>query len=212
MSINGSLEYDFGWSKWLKGLKVKGSYSRSIINNKSNNIGTKMNVYRLLERGGSGNHLYTGDDINIDDSNFGTFTLDNGNLLSRAMNKTDNYQMNLTVSYARQFGLHNVNGLFSIEKAESEYEYLTGTVTDPFSFTDGQSNSTATGADQTTTFGRTESGMLSYIGRLNYSYADKYLFEFLLRSDASTKFAPSNYWGNVPFMVSRLGYLGRKLV
>lgn len=64
------------------------------------------------------------------------------------MNKTDNYQMNLTVSYARQFGLHNVNGLFSIEKAESEYEYLTGTVTDPFSFTDGQSNSTATGADQ----------------------------------------------------------------
>ena len=105
MSINGSLEYDFGWSKWLKGLKVKGSYSRSIINNKSNNIGTKMNVYRLLERGGSGNHLYTGDDINIDDSNFGTFTLDNGNLLSRAMNKTDNYQMNLTVSYARQFGL-----------------------------------------------------------------------------------------------------------
>ena len=198
MSINGSLEYDFGWSKWLKGLKVKGSYSRSIINNKSNNIGTKMNVYRLLERGGSGNHLYTGDDINIDDSNFGTFTLDNGNLLSRAMNKTDNYQMNLTVSYARQFGLHNVNGLFSIEKAESEYEYLTGTVTDPFSFTDGQSNSTATGADQTTTFGRTESGMLSYIGRLNYSYADKYLFEFLLRSDASTKFAPSNYWGMFP--------------
>ena len=51
-----------------------------------------------------------------------------------------------------------MNGLFSIEKAESEYEYLTGTVTDPFSFTDGQSNSTATGADQTTTFGRTESG------------------------------------------------------
>lgn len=198
MSINGSLEHDFGWFKWTKGLKLKASYSRNIVNGKSNNIGTKINVYRLLNRGGSGGHLYTGDDIDLDESNFGTFTLDNGNLLTRTMNKTDSYQMNLTLSYARQFGLHNVSGLFSIEKAESEYEYVTGNITDPFSFTDGQSNSTATGATQTTTFSRTESGMLSYIGRLNYSYADKYLFEFLLRSDASTKFAPENYWGMFP--------------
>lgn len=198
MSINGSLEHDFGWFKWTKGLKLKASYSRNIVNGKSNNIGTKIDVYRLLNRGGSGGHLYTGDDIDLDESNFGTFTLDNGNLLTRTMNKTDSYQMNLTLSYARQFGLHNISGLFSIEKAESEYEYVTGNITDPFSFTDGQSNSTATGATQTTTFSRTESGMLSYIGRLNYSYADKYLFEFLLRSDASTKFAPENYWGMFP--------------
>ena len=33
---------------------------------------------------------------------------------------------------------------------------------------------------------------------MNYAYADKYLFEFLLRSDASTKFAPENYWGVFP--------------
>lgn len=198
MSVNGSLEYDFGWSKLLKGLKIKASYSRSINHNKSNIIGTSMNVYRLNSRGGSGNHLYTGDDILLDESNFGTFTLNNGNILTRTMGRTDSYQLNFTVSYARQFGLHNVNGLFSIEKAESEYEYVTGNKTNPYSFTDGSSNSTSTDATQTTTFSRTESGMLSYIGRLNYSYADKYLFEFLLRSDASTKFAPSNYWGVFP--------------
>ena len=49
-----------------------------------------------------------------------------------------------------------------------------------------------------TTWGRSESGMLSYIGRINYSYANKYLLEFLMRSDASTKFAPENYWGYFP--------------
>ena len=32
----------------------------------------------------------------------------------------------------------------------------------------------------------------------NYAYSDKYLVEFLLRSDASTKFAPKNYWGTFP--------------
>ena len=50
----------------------------------------------------------------------------------------------------------------------------------------------------TTVFTRSESGTLSYIGRINYAYQDRYLFEFLLRSDASTKFAPENYWGTFP--------------
>ena len=39
---------------------------------------------------------------------------------------------------------------------------------------------------------------VSVIARLAYSYADRYLFEFLIRSDASTKFAPKNYWGTFP--------------
>src|SRR5690606_35325748 len=34
----------------------------------------------------------------------------------------------------------------------------------------------------------------------NYSYKSRYLFQFLFRSDASTKFAPENYWGFFPSM------------
>ena len=59
-------------------------------------------------------------------------------------------------------------------------------------------DSNAEGFAQTVTFNRSESGMLSYVGRVNYSYDDKYLFEFMLRSDASAKFAPQNYWGMFP--------------
>lgn len=40
-SLNGSLEYDFGWSKYLRGLKVKASYSKNISTGKTNTIGTK---------------------------------------------------------------------------------------------------------------------------------------------------------------------------
>jgi hypothetical protein len=37
------------------------------------------------------------------------------------------------------------------------------------------------------------------VGRLNYSYADKYLFEFLFRADGNgSKFAPENRWGYFP--------------
>lgn len=196
MTVNGSLEYDFGWNKWLKGLKVKASYSKNISTSKNNQLGTNLTVYKMIERGGSGGHLYTGDDIDTSFSNFEALPTSNGNSIRRTMNRYDSYQLNFNVSYARTFGLHDVSGLFSIEKSENEMEDLEGVVLDPLPITDGQSK-TATG-DQSTSFGRSVGGTLSYIGRINYSYADKYLLELLVRSDASTKFAPENYWGVFP--------------
>ena len=174
----------------------------------------------MTNRYGSGNHLYTptaGDNPDFDylaASNFNGLTYANGNYLSRQMIRTDNYQINFTAQYARKFGKHDVSAFFSIEKSEAESEYVNGQVNDPLEFTTYQSNS-GTGA-QTTVFSRAESGTLSYIGRINYAYADRYLFEFLLRSDASTKFAPENYWGTFPavsagWVVSEEGWFKEKV-
>ena len=159
-------------------------------------------LYKMDKRYGSGNHLYTptsGDEADfnyLDASNFTPNKTNNGDMLYRNMVRTDNYQMNFTVQYQRDFGQHHLGGLFSIEKSEAESEYLEGQRNSPYEFTTGQYNS-ATG-DRTTVFTRSESGTLSYIGRINYAYANKYLFEALVRSDASTKFAPKNYWGTFP--------------
>ncbi|NDV64064.1 TonB-dependent receptor [Bacteroides sp. 224] len=200
-SLNGSVEVDMGWIKPLKGLKLKAAYSKNVDNTKYNEVATSIPVYRMMQRGGSGGHLYSGltasgEELDYSITNFAEYVLDNGNNLTRKMTRGDNYQLNFIATYARQFGLHDVSGLFSIERGESESEYLDGLVLSPLSYTDGQSNS-GTGK-QEVAWGRSESGRLSYIGRLNYSYADKYLLEFLIRSDASTKFAPKNYWGVFP--------------
>ncbi len=197
-NIQGRLTYDFDWFKPLKGLKVDLTYSKSITNTKTNQYGSYFTIYSMNELYGSGGHLYTpveGLDQSYltDESNFSSSQVSNGNMLSRNMLRTDNYQLNFSISYQKQIGLHNISALFNIEKSEAETEYNYGSVTDPTGYTNYQSN-TATGT-QTVDFNRSESGTLGYIGRLNYSYADKYLFEFLLRSDASTKFAPENYWG-----------------
>ena len=40
--------------------------------------------------------------------------------------------------------------------------------------------------------------MFSYFGRLNYAFADKYLFEMNLRADASSRFKRGNRWGIFP--------------
>jgi TonB-dependent starch-binding outer membrane protein SusC len=41
-------------------------------------------------------------------------------------------------------------------------------------------------------------GLLSYLGRINYSYANKYLLSVSMRYDGSSKFAPRNKWGSFP--------------
>jgi len=42
------------------------------------------------------------------------------------------------------------------------------------------------------------SGRLSYVGRLNYSYKDRYMVETILRADASSRFAKAYRWGYFP--------------
>ena len=202
LNINASVNYDFGWSKILKGLTLRFNYSKSINTDKTNQFGSEYDIYYMQTRTGSGEHLYTpvdGQDYNsfIAESNLLMRTISNGTAqLNRSMVRTDNYQMNFTASYNRDFGLHSVGALFSIEKSEAESEYLYGQRNDPYSFTNGQSN--GAGGEIDMNFKRAESGTLSYIGRINYAYNNKYLAEFLIRSDASTKFAPENYWGVFP--------------
>ncbi len=203
-SINAGLNYDFGWSNILKGLKLSFAYSKSINTDKNNQYGSSYTLYQMTRRYGSGEHMYTptaGDDSSFDYLNFANFnalTLNNGDILSRQMIRTDNYQMNFTVQYARDFGQHHVNGLFSIERSEAESELTYASKTKPLEFTTGQDNSVKDGSEEDAQFRRSESGTMSYIGRINYAYANRYLLEFLLRSDASTKFSKKYGWGTFP--------------
>lgn len=210
--VNTGLELDFGFFSPLQGLKARFNYSKNIGTSKTNQYGSQYNIYMMNVRSGSGNHLYTPiageEDVYDSLMNSTNFVLANGGIpvpngqeggfLSRTMNRTDSYQMNFTLSYNREFNNHSVNALFGIEKSEFESEYLEGMVTYPYEFTTGQSNSVNNKSKATTVFTRAEAGSLSYIFRANYAYNNRYLLEFLLRIDSSTKFAPENYWGKFP--------------
>ena len=57
-----------------------------------------------------------------------------------------------------------------------------------------------------------EMGRKSYVGRLNYSYKDKYLLETIFRTDASAKFPSAKRWGYFPsvslgWVISQEGFM-----
>ncbi|WP_113663334.1 SusC/RagA family TonB-linked outer membrane protein [Pedobacter nanyangensis] len=58
------------------------------------------------------------------------------------------------------------------------------------------------GLDQGTILSKTMSGsyatLVSFLGRVNYSFNSRYLFTLSFRSDGSSKFSPSNRWGYFP--------------
>ncbi|ANI90068.1 hypothetical protein A9P82_12705 [Arachidicoccus ginsenosidimutans] len=54
------------------------------------------------------------------------------------------------------------------------------------------------GNQQITPQGTSENALHSFIGRLRYSYDEKYLFEGDFRADGSSKFAADNRWGYFP--------------
>ena len=221
MSIQGTLEADFGFIKPLQGLRARLTYSRNVGNSHDNRIRMENIVYRVKNRGGSGHHLYVTDPNQIIDNDplidYDETTLEGfrytsfENLEQRILNDGQNssiantmtrnksYQLNFMLMYGRKFGKHDVSGTFSIERGENEAFSMTTTATHPLPFTDGTSNSLSDDTQKESSWGLSDGGNLAYIGRLNYAYADKYLFQFLVRSQASAaKFAPENYWGAFP--------------
>ena len=169
MTINGSLEYDFDWLETLKGLKLRFSYAKSIGNTEGRQLGSKYNGYYFTTRGGSGNHLY------IDEG------APSNNLTLPSNMKT-------------------VSAMFAMEKREMNYEFSRILKEGPLNgdLANGETNTATGSVSSSSQTARSESGDLSYIGRVNYAYDGRYLFEFLIRSDASTKFSPDNYWGVFP--------------
>lgn len=213
MSIQGVLTHDFSWFKPLKGLTAKLTYSRNIGNDKVNAIKMENTVYRVKNRGGSGGHLYIVDPTQTisngteldgyhytDFENLEARVLNSGqaSYLQRTTTTNQSYQINFLLNYARKFGSHDVSASLGIERSESWSEDLYGKGTHPLAFTDGSSNSLSNDGEITSEWSRTEGGSLAYIMRANYAYKDKYLLQFLMRTQASTKFSPDNYWGSFP--------------
>jgi len=97
------------------------------------------------------------------------------------------------LTFDRTIGKHYINATVVAEQTKSKYFGLSGGGAFPdnsLQVLQGPIPSTIS-----VNSSENEESLISYIARIQYSYADKYLFSASWRADGSSKFAPGNKWG-----------------
>jgi len=112
--------------------------------------------------------------------------------------ENNSYQAFATLQYGKTFGKHTFDVLAGGEQTESNSETLSVY----------WSNQLIPGGEDYWAFdvntltrqntNRNQSVKRSVFGRASYDFDKKYLMEFVIRSDASSNFAPGNRWGVSP--------------
>jgi TonB-linked SusC/RagA family outer membrane protein len=187
-NANFSLQYEI---PFIEGLSVKGTFSRSQSSISTEQVQLPYSLARITNYNSEGNHLL---------SENSKWKIEENNVNSRVYYNefvSKNTQVNFFINYNKTFGDHDISAMASVERTEGNYKdrrlAYEGTDSDYLG-----TSATAGELSDNSYANKGESGTLSYLGRVNYSYKSRYLFQFLFRSDASTKFAPDHYWGFFP--------------
>lgn len=193
LNINAYIEYDI---PFLKGLKAKMTYNRTFENNFGKEFGTRYLLYNFNMLGAN-KHIFGGG-VRGNPTN-----ISNSNRIYFSPNYSDSYQLNGYLNYDKTFGKHSISAIALFEQSETYSDgitsYLDNLVDGALDNAGYALGGTASGAGVgVINESESESGRLSFAGRLNYAYANKYLAEFAVRRDASTNFAPENRWGTFP--------------
>lgn len=178
---------------FIPGLKISGMYNHKYANNYNKSFSKKQLLYKVKKEGRH-EHIWTDEVIGTTYSNW-----PDKPGISQLSDRVIDYQLNLQIDYARTFGKHSLNGLIVYEQAEGSGRYFNGgRETYPILVKDQWFATSNDRKDSWVNGNEWESGRLSYIGQLNYTYSNKYLLNASLRVDGSMNYAPSKRYGYFP--------------
>lgn len=119
------------------------------------------------------------------------------NYLSQSADRDRSDQFNGTVTFSRSYGPHAVSAMGGFQY-ESDYSGWFSATRDGFLFPQYTVIGAGSSDNMQNDGSETASSLLSYFGRVNYNYREKYLFEANLRYDGSSRFAAGHKWGLFP--------------
>ena len=131
-------------------------------------------------------------------SNYGRFK-DAAGVLHGGVNNQykqtkQNTYMNFNLNYSKD--LKSIDSRIEALVGYEFQDYLTTNYNYPDVTYDG--TITGTGALPTYAFDKPHNTLISYLGRLTYTFKNKYILTGSVRTDGSSKFNPNNHWGTFP--------------
>lgn len=124
--------------------------------------------------------------------------------LNLTQNQTNYQEYQLQVNYNRSFGLHNVTAMTMV-LARKGFSSTSCMFRNSFDSEILDQINAGNTDGQTMNAVDSETARASYMARVNYNYASKYLVEFNIRRDGSENFAPDKRWGT--FASASLGWV-----
>ena len=178
---------------WLSENKGLGSYNTLFAEVKCpwvEGLSYRVNIGLNYRSSKSGS--FTGTGINSKDPN----AVNSGSVYE---NQTRNWAVENLLTYDRAFGKHNINvvGMYSAE--ETAYEQSGGSAQEiPADYFQYYALDKATGQANLVGYNYWKSGLVSWMGRVMYSYDNKYMISAALRSDASSRLSKGHQWHTYP--------------
>ena len=179
---------------WLSENKGIGSYNTLFAELKCpwiEGLSYRINVGLNFRSSKSGS--FTGTGVNNKDAN----AVNSGSVYE---NQTRNWTVEHLLTFDRTFAeKHNLNvvGMYSAE--QTTYEQSGGSAQDiPADYFQYYALDKATGQANLVGYNYWQSGLISWMGRVMYSYDNKYMASVALRSDASSRLAKGHQWHTYP--------------
>lgn len=120
------------------------------------------------------------------------------NTVDRSSSRSTDWTWDNILTYSKTLGDHDITAMGAISAREYSYDYFYASKQDvsieekEFWYFDAAS------ANPQNSGNGASLSMLSYLGRINYNYKDKYLITGSFRADGSSRFTEDNRWGYFP--------------
>jgi TonB-linked SusC/RagA family outer membrane protein len=202
---NGSYYTDPGVFQYINSYAV----SQTVINEGSNNnlfgsLKADLEVAKGLTAGAFGSWRRV-------DNNWGyylpakstvTAAIDNRGIANINNNRQDEKLLNLSLNFKRVFNDHSLDvlGLYEWQSQlyYGNFAQAKGFINDVASYHALQLGDLARVQPNDITSYKNDRALVSFLGRINYSYLNRYLLTASIRRDGSTVFGDNHKWGNFP--------------
>jgi TonB-dependent starch-binding outer membrane protein SusC len=122
-----------------------------------------------------------------------------GNSWSENQNTGTDWTWSNTARFNHTISQHTFNVLLGQEANQARFRQLNGSITNLLnSAVDTRYIQDVLGQTKNTSSSGSQSSLLSYFGKADYNFADKYVASFTVRRDGSSRLGPDHRWGTFP--------------
>lgn len=128
--------------------------------------------------------------------------IDNKGIANVSNNRAEERLMDISLNYKKTFGEHRIEALalyeYQTQVYQGNFAQAKGFINDITTYNALQNGDLSKVTPGDISSYKNDRKLVSYLGRINYTFMDRYLLTASIRRDGSSVFGPNVRWGNFP--------------